>query len=226
MTTKALPRLLAISDRRSLAGPDAAPSALLPWADGLRQAGVDALQVREKDLDDRALYELVRQLRDVFPPPGRLLVNGRLDVALAAGADGAHLPANAPPTAALRRRFGAGPLLGRSTHAPQEVERELREGADYVVFGPVFPTPGKAAYGPPPGLPGLQRAAGHGLPVFALGGVTAERFAAAAEAGAWGAAGIRLFQQAESDLRRAVALAREVFPRPSGTESDGFGGEP
>ncbi|MCB1036375.1 MAG: thiamine phosphate synthase, partial [Acidobacteria bacterium] len=120
-----IPRLLAISDRRSLAGGD-----LPAWLRQVAQAGVDAVQLREKDLDDRALYELALEARRILPASMTLLVNGRLDVALAAGADGAHLPVNGPPVALLRRRFGAGVLLGCSTHSLEEVLVSQAGGAD------------------------------------------------------------------------------------------------
>ena len=84
-------------------------------------------------------------------------------------------------------------------------------GADYVTFGPVYPTPSKAAYGPPPGLAGLRRAVATGLPVIALGGVDAERLEEVATAGAAGAAGIRVFQNA-SGLPELVRRAEELFP--------------
>jgi thiamine-phosphate pyrophosphorylase len=199
-------RLLAISDRASL------PGELSEWFGELGRAGVDALQIREKDLDDRSLYGLARLARSVLPPGTRILVNGRLDVALAAGADGAHLPADGVPLGPLRRGFGPGVLLGRSTHSVEEVERALADGADYVTFGPVYPTPGKERYGPPVGVEALARAAAVGLPVYALGGVTLERFAEVAAAGAAGVAGIRLFQR-PSGLPLVVRAARDRFRR-------------
>ena len=98
------------------------------------------------------------------------LINGRVDLALASGADGVHLPAQGLPAAPLRQRFGARVLLGRSTHRIAEVEAAAADGLDYVTFGPVFPTPSKARYGPPVGLERLERACGVGIPVYALGG--------------------------------------------------------
>src|SRR5262245_46490455 len=106
-------RLLAISDRHALTESvaDGDEESLDGWLAALGRAGVEAVQIREKGLDDRALYGLVRRARALLPPGVRLLVNGRLDVALAAGADGAHLPADGVPVAALRERFGPGVLL-------------------------------------------------------------------------------------------------------------------
>lgn len=198
-----MPRLLAISDRRSL--PD---QNLESWLAHIAQAGVDAVQIREKDLDDRTLWELVRTARALLPPAIRLLVNGRLDLALSAGADGVHLPSDGVPVAALRRRFGREVLIGISTHRVEEVLRAREEGADYATFGPVWETPGKGA---PVGVGELARAAAAGLPVLALGGVTIERFGEVAAAGAAGVAAIRLFQR-PPELRAAVEAAARSFP--------------
>jgi thiamine-phosphate pyrophosphorylase len=180
------------------------------WFAALSAAGIDAVQLREKQLDDRALYDLVVQARAALPRPARLLVNGRADVALAAGADGVHLPADGVPAGALRTRFGGSLLIGVSTHRLDEVAEARRAGADYVVFGPVYPTPAKAGTGSPVGAPGLARAAAHDIPVYALGGVTLDRFPEVAAAGAAGIAGIRLFQRLD-DLERVVEAARACF---------------
>jgi thiamine-phosphate pyrophosphorylase len=197
--------LLAISGLPSLAEPFA------DWLRRLAGARVGALQIREKDLGDRAVLELAREARAALPPSAVVLVNGRLDIALAANVDGAHLPADGVPLDALRRRFGPGVLLGRSTHTVEEVEAALREGADYVTFGPVYPTPSKARYGPPRGLDELASAARLPIPVYALGGVTLSRFGEVAGAGASGVAGIRLFQ--EPGLPEIARLARRFFPK-------------
>lgn len=206
-------RLLAISDRAALGGEAALPT----WLRRLAAAGLaelTAVQLREKDLADRALHDLARQARALLPPSIRLLVNGRLDLALAAGADGAHLPADGVPLAALRERFGPEALLGRSTHHPDEVEQARRDGADYVTFGPVYSTPGKERFGPPPGLAGLRQAAAVGIPVYALGGVTIQRLGEVAEAGAAGAAGIRIFLGETTELQELVHAAAQIFQCP------------
>jgi len=180
-------RLLAISQLATLPAASA-------WFAALAAAGIDALQLREKHLDDRSLYELARSARTALPAPAVILVNGRADVALGAGADGVHLPADGVPAGALRSRFGSCLLIGVSTHRLEEVEQARRDGADYVVFGPVYSTPAKAGYAAPAGPRGLARAAALGIPVYALGGVTLDRFAEVAATGAAGVAGIRLFQ--------------------------------
>jgi thiamine-phosphate pyrophosphorylase len=179
------------------------------WLHALGEAGIGAVQIREKDLEDRALYGLARLARSALPPAVRLLVNGRIDVAVAAGADGVHLPADGVPVAPLRARFGPRMMIGRSTHRLEEVKRARDEGADYVTFGPVYETPGKGA---PVGLGELARAAAAGLPVYALGGVTLERFGELAGAGVAGIAAIRLFQTI-SDLPQVARAAREHFRR-------------
>jgi thiamine-phosphate pyrophosphorylase len=181
------------------------------WLDGLGRAGVDAVQLRDKTLDDLEVWRLARHARQRLPAGCRVVVNRRLDLALAAGADGVHLPADGLPVAALRRRFGRGVLIGVSTHRPDEVERARDAGADYAVYGPVFPTPGKP--GAPAGLEGLGRAAGLGLPVLALGGVDAGRLAEVAAAGAAGVAGIRAFADPAS-AAAMVRLAAALFPPP------------
>ena len=199
--------LLAISDRASLG-----EGGIAGWLRVLGEhlaGGLGAVQLREKDLDDRTLYDLARLARAALPAAVPLLVNGRLDLALAAGAEGVHLPADGVPAAALRARFGPGVLIGRSTHTLAEVERARDGGADYVTFGPVYETPGK---GPPVGTAGLARAAAAGIPVYALGGVTLERFGELAAAGAAGVAAIRLFQRSV-ELPAAARLARELFRR-------------
>ncbi|HEX9945591.1 MAG TPA: thiamine phosphate synthase [Thermoanaerobaculia bacterium] len=195
--------LLAISDQASL------PLPMDGWLHALGEAGIGAVQIREKDLEDRALYGLARLARSALPPAVRLLVNGRIDVAVAAGADGVHLPADGVPVAPLRARFGPRMMIGRSTHRLEEVKRARDEGADYVTFGPVYETPGKGA---PVGLGELARAAAAGLPVYALGGVTLERFGELAGAGVAGIAAIRLFQTI-SDLPQVARAAREHFRR-------------
>ncbi len=200
--------LLAISDLPSLAEPFG------DWLRRLAAAGVGALQIREKDREDRDVLDLTLEARAVLSG-AVVLVNGRLDIALAAGADGAHLPADGVPIEALRRRFGTGVMLGRSTHHVEEVEAALGEGADYVTFGPIYPTPSKERYGPPRGLDELARAARLPIPVYALGGVTLSRFGEVSEAGAAGVAGIRIFQEPDlSAVAEVVRQARRSFSKP------------
>ncbi len=203
---------LAISDRRRHPGED-----LGPWLRSLAEARVPAVLIREKDLADGELISLLVEARRLLGSSTLLLVSGRPDLALAAGADGVHLPALGLPLAPLRRHWGRL-LLGRSSHHPAEVEAAAREGADYVTFGPVYDTPSKAAFGPARGMPALTEACGRGIPVLALGGVTLHRLPEIAGAGARGFAAIRAFERPEglAELMNAAtrcfgaATAREL----------------
>lgn len=156
------------------------------------QSGVEMIQIREKDLATRELLSLTEQIRQLPNPHGtKLLLNTRLDLALAAGLDGVHLTSTAPAPARLRPLCPTQFLIGVSCHTLRDVQRAGEEGGDFAVFGPVFPVPGK---GQPVGLEGLRRATAVAtLPVFALGGVTWGNAQQCQDAGASGIAGIRLF---------------------------------
>jgi thiamine-phosphate diphosphorylase len=150
---------------------------------------VDMIQVREKDLAAGDLLNLVCAIRDhAAGTPTRILVNDRLDVALAAGIDGVHLPSNGLPIYRVRPFVR---LLGVSTHTIKEAIEAEQAGADFIVFGPVFESPGKTAVGLDP----LRRVSSSvKIPVLAIGGMTTSNVAEVLTAGAAGIAGIRLFQ--------------------------------
>ena len=190
-------------------------------------AGVDWIQIREKKMPARDLCRLVEQAL-ALPEKGRgrLLINERLDVALACGADGVHLPADSLPVAVVRNAVPVvGPaewLVGASCHSPAQVEAAAREGASFAVLGPIFETPGK---GPPLGLEPLRQAcravAEREFPVLALGGVNLENAGTCLEAGAAGLAAIRLFQSTDVAEDVATAAANlhsfEMAPERGGT---------
>jgi len=180
--------------------------------------GVDFVQIREKDLDDRDLFDLTaRIVRTAAGTPCRVLVNGRADVALAAGAHGVHLPGNGIDPVLLRPMLPPGFLMGVSTHSIREVRRASAAGADYVLFGPVFPTASKARYGPPLGLARMRRAcATAAVPVIALGGMRFDRLPQVLESGASGIAGIAMFQQDLTRSRPRPPLEDPGGRRPRG----------
>lgn len=153
------------------------------------------VQLREKELHARTLLTLARKARACALPKGSLLlINERTDIALAAGLDGVNLPEEGCPTAAVRRS-APNLLIGRSTHSIEAVRRAGEEGADYVLFSPVFDTPSKRAYGPPQGIRRLAEACRVStVPVLALGGVTPDNAAACLDAGAWGVAALGPFR--------------------------------
>jgi thiamine-phosphate pyrophosphorylase len=153
-------------------------------------AGLRAVQLREKDLEVRALLALAEPLREATRRHGaRLLINDRADVALAVGADGVQRTHTSLPVAALRGITPPGFLIGASAHSTPEAREAATEGADFVVFGPVYDTPSKRRYGPPQGLAALEAAAAATpRPLLAVGGITPERVREVRAAGAAGVA--------------------------------------
>ena len=203
------PLIFYVTDRLAF-GPDEPRTAarLLQTIGRAADAGVDGIQLREKDLDGRRLLEMAEAAM-VRGGTSKILINDRLDVALAAGAAGVHLGGESVPVAdvaAFRQagRAPAGFLIGRSCHSLADVNAAERDGADYVFFGPVFSTPSKAWFGPPQGagaLAAVCRAAR--VPVVAIGGITLDNAGACLATGAAGVAAIRLFQESE-DLQAVV----------------------
>lgn len=177
-------------------------------ADALR-GGVRAVQLRERGLETRALLALAQQLRTLTRQhDALLLINDRIDIALACDADGVHLPTHSFTVTDARALVGPHRLIGVSTHHAQEVAAAARDGADFAVFGPVFHTPSKQQYGPPVGLDALAAAAQASIPVLAIGGVTADRVAALRARGAAGVAVVRDILAADDPPAAAANLMR------------------
>src|SRR6266704_1588571 len=155
--------------------------------------GMDMIQIREKDLPAKDLFDLVCEIRDLAAgTTTRVLVNDRLDIALAARVDGVHLPSNGLPPERVRPH---AQVVGVSTHAIEEAIAAEQARADFIVFGPIFESPGKKAVGLEP----LRNVvASVKIPVLAIGGITAMNCQKVLNAGAAGIAGIRLFQKVDS----------------------------
>lgn len=198
-----------ITDRRSLE-----PKPLLPFIVEALRAGVNLVQIREKDLATRDLLKLVESAVSAAEGTAtRVVVNDRLDVALAAGAGGVHLGHQSLPAGTVRGMVSGGFLAGVSCHSLAEAVAAEQAKADYVLLGPIFETPSKLAYGPPLGLEKLREVATRvKLPILALGGITVDRVKPCLEAGATGIAGISIFQSAPS-LAARVRELRMQFPR-------------
>jgi thiamine-phosphate pyrophosphorylase len=178
-------------------------------------AGVDWVQIREKDLTARRLLSLTEGAVEDARRQGhtRVMVNDRLDVALAAGAHGVHLGTRSMPADLVRRLAPRKFTVGASCHSLAEALTAQASGADYILLGPIFATPSKLQYGPPLGLEILRAVTSQtSIPVFALGGISIDRVALCRQSGAAGIAGIRIFQDGDS----LEVLIREL--RKSGEE--------
>lgn len=226
-----------VSDR-SLLGPPQNNHLLAKIAQ-LSAAGIDWIQIREKDLSGKDCTSLVEEaIRSCdsagAPPsgykgglfrrgsasvkPAKIIVNDRLDVALATGAAGVHLGEESLPVSAVTKlvkaRFPAEPqfLIGVSCHSVSAARLAEQQGAHYIFFGPVFATPSKISFGPPQGLTAFEQVSRSlTIPVLAIGGVTQENAPSCVDAGASGIAAIRLFQDA-ADPASLIASLRRLFP--------------
>jgi len=206
MIDKAHLRLIAVTDRRAMGE---------GWMETLKNAlegGVTAVWLREKDLDAARLYPLATALRALTRRhEAALIVGDRVDVALAAEADAAHLGWTSLPVEAARRAVGGRCSLGFSAHNLEEARRAVEQGADYLIYGPVFPTPSKEGLVPVVGLEGLREAASAlSVPVVALGGITEDNAPACLAAGAAGVAAIRSLLCVEDARSATGRMARQV----------------
>jgi thiamine-phosphate pyrophosphorylase len=184
---------------------------ILQLIEAAAAAKIDLIQVREKNLTTKVLYELVGQAAEITHSGAtKLLVNDRADVAWSAGAHGVHLTAHSLPASVVRQSFGNDFLIGVSTHSLNEAQSAQIEHADFAVFGPVFQTPSKERYGTPVGLEQLKQVCSElkPFPILAIGGVAEDNFADCLRAGAQGIAAIRMFDDPQR-LRTIVAKIEE-----------------
>ena len=174
--------------------------------------GVRAVQLREKDLPTREFLRWAEKLRSLTSRYGaRFLINDRLDVCLAVGADGVHLRADSLPVSAARKILGPDRLIGQSAHSVLEVIKAEREGADFVVLGPIYDTPSKRSMGRPLGLSAIRTAASQAsIPVFAIGGVRLERISEVIQSGSRGVAVISALLQAPDPREAAATVLCEL----------------
>lgn len=178
-------------------------------------AGAPVVQVRHKNCTDRELHDFAARVVALCAgSPAQCLVNDRVDVALAVGADGTHLGADDLPLAAARRVAGPGHLLGGTARDPEQARRLVAEGADYLGVGPAYRTATKSGLPEPIGPVGVGAVArAVEVPVIAIGGVSAERVGELLAAGAWGVAVV----DAVSGVADPAAATRRML-----AELDGF----
>ena len=235
------PLLCYVTDRHSLPVANSANSieALTQKIAEVAAAGIDWVQIREKDLPARELASLTRQALAIGKKTSakrssstRVLVNDRLDVALAERAHGVHLGESSLLVAEAKRLIvptvhkqavDETLLVGVSTHSIEAAQAAEQDGADYLFFGPIFPTPSKQQFGPPQGTRSLQQVCGTvSIPVLAIGGITLDNAASCIHAGAAGIAAIRLFQDAPDP----VVTVRRLHQLPTDSRPQSLGDPP
>lgn len=179
----------------------------------LLAAGIKMVQLREKDLSSAELYSYAQRLKELTVRyDSLLLINDRVDIALAVGADGVHLGGASVPIKTARSQLGRSALIGVSTHGLDEAHDAQQNGADFITCGPVFYTPSKARYGVPLGLDALKKICQQiRLPVYGLGGIKAENIARVRECDTHGAAAISALMAAKQPARAARILL-QAYP--------------
>jgi thiamine-phosphate pyrophosphorylase len=228
LNSASVPILCYVTDSRSL-GQSAPPlETLVAKIAAAIAAGVDWIQLREKDLSAKEYAKLTRAAVDLCSksasnnPRTRILVNDRLDVAIAQNASGVHLGEQSVPVQqakglANKLRSSSSPpfLIGASCHSLNAAQSAATSGADYLIFGPIFETPSKTQFGPPQGLDRLaQICEAVSIPVLAVGGITLHNAQSCLAAGAAGVAAIRLFQDPSPAALPALVRALHALPRP------------
>jgi len=206
------PLVYLITDRRQLRVPATSPdpTCLIEFAKRASIAGVDLIQIRERDLHAGLVLQITDEITKSVQPRGtRVLVNDRADIAASAGC-GVHLTTLSLDAGVVRAAFGSQILVGVSTHSLEEAQKAEQQNADLIVFGPVFDTESKRQFGPPVGIESLRTVASSvAIPVLALGGINLTNMRATLDAGAAGVAGISMFARAE-DLGELVAAIKDI----------------
>ena len=204
-------RLLVVTDRHQTNG-----RPLLPLLQRVLSAAAPAIQLRERDLSARELLILAREVQSVTASArSQLLINDRIDVALALDGAGVHLRSNSLPVSVARELLGAQRLLGISVHTVEEGLLAQSQGADYIVLGPIYETPSKQMFGPPLGIHTLEKVCSLvRIPIIGIGGVTAARAREMRRAGAFGAAVITAILGADDIESATRELLDAVTPVP------------
>lgn len=176
------------------------------------EGGVKAVQLREKDLSAAPLFRLADELRRLTSDfDARLIINDRLDIALATGADGVQIGVGSIPVAVARRLLGSDKIIAYSAHAIDEARQAGADGADFVTFGPVYATPSKLAYGSPCGVIKLaEAAAALEIPVIGLGGITLDNISETFSATVRGVAVISAILAATDPYIATVSLLKKI----------------
>jgi len=204
-----VPPIVCYVTGREALGSEASTEKLLARIRMAVAAGADWVQIRERELTARALLEFTRAAIAEAGSKARVIVNDRLDVALAAGAAGVHLRGDSVPASVAVRWLSetgahADFLVGVSCHSREDAIKAEAAGANYVFFGPVFDTPAKKKFGAPQGTARLSDVCGSvRIPVIAIGGIDESNAAECLRAGAAGIAAIRMFQEAEEARLKA-----------------------
>lgn len=177
------------------------------------KGGIRAIQLREKDLGVREILDMAYKLRDLTKRyEAKLFINDRVDVAIAVGADGVHLGQDSIPPSAAKKVSGGRFITGTSAHSMEEALYAERDGADFITFGPVYPTPSKIKYGEPVGINALRNVCSKiHIPVFAIGGITSERLREALGCGAHGAAVISAILGADNVKQASERFLRDLI---------------
>ncbi len=207
VTTSRLPPLYVVTDRHQT-GED---RLLRILGDIIPEQGM-MVQIRERDLGSRELLRFVETVHRLARPFRVLcFINDRVDLVLATQAAGVHLRSDSMPTKEARKCLGAGYLIGKSVHSAEEALQSEKEGADFVVLGPVYETPSKRQYGPPLGVPVIREASRHcTIPVYAIGGMTPSRVENVMASGAAGVAVVSSIFQAASPREAVTTYSTQL----------------